>query len=176
MKSIKITVAIAIVSGLTFFLVGAPPVSSQSLTTDEIEMIRQQCSSKQEALSRLNASDGVLRVNRGQLYESISTRLMARFNSRVASSRLDGGDLFSIVASYESGLSDFRERYIDYERALSEAMRINCSNQPEQFNDKVAEARRLRKLVHEEVVNLHSHIDDYRDAFESFAESFEEVS
>lgn len=178
MKKIHIglVVATAVISAFGIFSISevVAQESSSPISAQQEQEIRQECSMRLEVLSRLRASDGVLRVNRGQLYESISTRLMARLNSRIAANSLDGGNLFETAANYERSLDQFRQRYIAYEETISDAMRIDCVKNPAEFNDMVNEARRLRRLVHDEVLNLHRYIKEYNEAFDEFSSSFRE--
>src|SRR5689334_18968108 len=111
------------------------------MTDEHIARIRMNCQDAQSSLSQLHASDALLRVNRGQLYESISTKLMAPLNSRIALHRLDGVKLVATTTRYESQLATFRAKYQEYEEAMSDVLRVNCVNQPVAFYDKVADTR-----------------------------------
>lgn len=145
-----------------------------------IERIRANCSDAQATLSQLHASDALLRVNRGQIYESLSTKLMATFNSRVALNRLDATQLVTVSNLYERQLTTFRNDYQSYEQQMSDTLKIDCSKQPVAFYDAVASARSKRTKVHENVVNLTKQINDYKAAFDAFEkqylESLEETS
>src|SRR5687768_4010153 len=103
---------------------------AQPMTEAHIARIRANCVEAQSTLTQLHATDALLRVNRGQLYESISTKLMAPFNSRVALNQLDGAKLVSITAMYEQQLAEFRINYQQYEEAMSSLLKLNCVNQP----------------------------------------------
>lgn len=143
------------------------------MTEAHIARIRDNCLDAQSTLRQLHASDALLRVNRGQLYESISTKLMAPLNSRISLNRLDGVSLVAIAATYEGQLAYFRQSYQQYEEAMSQTLKINCTNQPVAFYDSVADARAKRKKVHESTTALHNTISDYRTDFEMFAKQFE---
>lgn len=144
------------------------------MTEVHIEWIRANCVDAQSILSQLHASDALLRVNRGQLYESISTKLMAPFDSRVALNKYDGSKLVQEAALYESQLTDFRSRYKAYEEAMVKTLKINCTNEPVAFYDSVADTRDKRQLVHQSTLALHKTIQSYKDAFEAFAASVQE--
>lgn len=143
------------------------------MTEAHIARIRANCVDAQSTLRQLHASDALLRVNRGQLYESISTKLMAPLNSRISLNRLDGVSLVSIATTYESQLVYFRQSYQQYEEAMSQTLRINCINQPVVFYDSVADARSKRKKVHDSTVALHNTISEYKTEFEAFAKQFD---
>lgn len=145
-----------------------------TMTEAHIERIKANCIDAQASLTQLHTSDALLRVNRGRMYETIATKLMVPFNSRVTSDQLDGKSLIEIYTTYEKHLAEFRSNYQSYEQSMSETLRINCQNQPVSFYDKVNATSELRKRVHTSVVALHKAINDYKVAFDAFAKKFEE--
>jgi hypothetical protein len=160
-----------IISGASLWQVMA---QSTTMTEAHIERIKANCIDAQASLTQLHTSDALLRVNRGRMYESIATKLMVPFNSRVTSNQLDGKSLIDIYTTYEKHLAEFRSNYQSYEQSMSETLRINCQNQPVSFYDKVNATSELRKRVHTSVVALHKAINDYKIAFDAFAKKFEE--
>ncbi len=155
---------------LLCLLVARVPVYAQStpMTEAHIQQIRDNCIDAQSVLTQLHASDALLRVNRGQLYESISTKLMAPFNSRVALNKYDGSKLIEQAANYEKQLDDFRSSYKSYDEAMTKALRINCVNEPVAFYDSVADARTKRQAVHQSTLLLQETIQNYKNQFEVF--------
>ncbi|MEO5950582.1 MAG: hypothetical protein ABIQ04_03995 [Candidatus Saccharimonadales bacterium] len=147
--------------------------STTPMDSAHVERIRANCIDAQSSLSRIHASDALLRVNRGQLYESILTRLMAPFNARVSLNRLDGVALVTTAADYERELDQFRASYISYEESLSALLTMNCANQPVAFYDGVADARAKRDIVHNHTINLESMIKAYQASFETLAKTIE---
>jgi len=144
------------------------------MTEAHIERIRSSCVDAQSSLSQLHASDALLRVNRGQLYESISTKLMAPFNSRVALNRLDSAGLPAVASQYDKQLAAFRLSYQQYEEAMTKTLRINCALQPVAFYDSVNDTREKRKITHDSTIELHKTIQGYKAEFEAFAKEFQE--
>jgi hypothetical protein len=142
---------------------------STPMTEDHIQRIKANCVDAQSVLTQLHASDALLRVNRGQLYESISSKLMAPFNSRVALNKFDGSKLLEQSAAYENQLNDFRSSYKAYEESMSKTLRINCTNEPVAFYDSVADARAKRQQVHQTIIALQKTIQNYKTEFENFA-------
>jgi hypothetical protein len=167
-----ITSAFAVL--LTVFLPLSQAVRAQEatpMTEEHIERIRANCVEAQSVLRRLHASDGLLRVNRGQLYELLSTKLMAPMNGRIAFNKLDSMGLVAITADYERQLDTFRLEYKEYEEAMSATLEMDCTNQPVAFYDKVNETREKRKKVNEATKVLHKTIADYRGSFDEFAKT-----
>lgn len=146
------------------------------MTEAHIERIRTNCGQAQATLNQLHASDALLRVNRGRLYESISTKLMTPFNSRVALNKLDSLNLPGITSRYDRELMAFRQNYQHYEESMSKTLKLDCTKQPVAFYDSVAETREKRMRTHESVVKLNKTIQDYKAEFEVFAQKFQEDS
>jgi len=142
------------------------------MTEAHIARIRDNCVEAQSTLRQIHASDALLRVNRGPIYESISTKLMAPLNSRISLAKADGSTLSALTATYENQLNDFRSSYKEYEESLSGVLRINCTAQPVAFYDSVNDARVKRAKVHDTTVALQKTIQDYRQAFGVFKQQF----
>jgi len=168
-----LTAAMLLTAG-SLLIVRAAKAQSVPMTEVHIQRIRSNCIDAQSTLNQLHKSDGLLRVNRGQLYESISTKLMAPLNSRITLNKLDGATLVSVTATYENQLEDFRLKYQSYEEAMSRTLKLNCQNQPVAFYDSVGETREKRKLVHDSTVVLQTTIQKYKDEFEVFAKTVQE--
>lgn len=147
----------------------ARAVTSAPMTDAHIARIRSNCVEAQSSLAQIHASDALLRVNRGQLYESISTKLMAPLNSRIALNKLDGSTLVSTAADYEKALDTFRSDYQQYEEALSRALNMKCEDQPVAFYDGVSDAHDKRMQVHANVISLQALIAKYKTVFEEFS-------
>jgi hypothetical protein len=142
------------------------------LTNEHIQHIKDNCRAADRTLTQLHASDALLRVNRGQLYDLISTKLMARMNSRIALNRLDGAGLVSATAGFDSTLETFRSRYQSYEEQLSTTLHIECQNKPVEFYQAVQRTRELRGLVHEAIQGLGQYIGQYSREFDTFRTTF----
>ncbi len=143
------------------YLVSAQPTL---LDAKKQEYIKVNCPATKSTLSRLRQSDTLLRVNRGQLYESIQTQLIEKFNSRVASNRLDGSELRAINKEYNDMLDGFRIDYIRYEEQLSKAINIDCQKQPQNFYEAVLVARGERQKLHEDILKINQIANRYLEA------------
>ena len=171
-----LTVAIAglLVVGVLLPFSSRPAVA-EDLSPAQAELVKANCVSIQNSLSQLHASDALLRVNRGQIYESMASRLMDTFNERLASNKLDNGAMVTVANGYRSALGNFRADYILYEQKLAATMRIDCKTQPNTFHNSLLEARELRKDVHSDVVKLHQYIEDYRLTVGDFLLNYERI-
>ena len=169
-------VALVIGVSMLFWAVAAHAQSASTLTPDQQQKIASNCVSIKNGLSQLHASDALLRVNRGQIYESMGSKLMDRFNSRLSSNGLDNKAMTTVTDSYRTQLNAFRSDYISYEQKLSTALTIDCTQKPTDFYNTVEDARTLRNIVHSDVIKLHQSIDDYRSSVGDFLLNYERVS
>jgi hypothetical protein len=160
-------------SGLNWVKVSA---QDSVLDSQQIENIRTNCSSIKNTLSQLYASDALLRVNMGQIYESMSTKLMAGFTGRVSNNHYNNSDLKSISKSYDSMLDKFRSDYKIYDNHLSSAINIDCSKNQTSFYNAVADTRTEREHVHSDISNLNQLIDQYQAAVGQFEKDYQDAS
>jgi len=173
LSTLAVVAALTVLFGLSAQTAHA---QSTSLTSEQIDHIRSNCTTIKSTLNQLHASDALLRVNRGQVYESMASKLMGPFNSRLSNNRLDARATSAVTTSYRTALDAFRSNYKSYEEKLSSAIRIDCFNQPELFYNTIEQARINRAKVHDDVLKLHRSIDDYRSAVGDFLLNFERIS
>lgn len=111
--SIKKLIFVIVAGAISLlFLQASSPASAQeaTLTDDQVSLIKRNCQSSKVTLERLHASDALLRVNRGQVYEALSTRLMDNFNTRLSNNRLDNRAMVTVTDSYKTTLNNFRAK------------------------------------------------------------------
>lgn len=141
---------------------------SAPMSDAQLARIRTSCVSAKNTLSQLRASDALLRVNRGQLYLSMSAKLMNRFNDRASSNRLDISGLQSVTQNYDAMTASFITDYKVYSEQLSNTINIDCNKDPEGFYNAIALARTQRSQVHVDITRLNQYIDDYSTVFAVF--------
>lgn len=176
MRRVLFVFLASLVSIGVLLTVGAPRAHAEDLTPEQAARVKANCVSIKNSINQLHASDALLRVNRGQMYESMASKLMDTFNARLESNRLDNKATVAVADNYRTALAKFRTDYISYEQKLSEAIRIDCTAQPNTFYTVLQEARELRKDVNGSVQKLHRIIDDYRTSVGDFLMNFERVS
>jgi len=158
--------ATAILASQTVYAQGA-------LSEAHVERIRQNCVSAQTTLLRIHTNDTLLRVNRGQLYELISTKLMAPLNSRIALGRFEGLQLAATTIDYDRQREIFTADYLQYDDAMTRAIKINCTERPSEFYETLQLARERRYKLHEDTKALTVLLESYKGEFESFAGKFD---
>jgi len=168
------TLLILFLLAISAVLVRFSTVSAQtnSLSEAQISSIRASCTSAKNILSQLHANDALLRVNRGKIYESMSTKLMARFNNRANGAGFNTLYLSQAMKDYVSALNDFRLSYRAYEEKLSKTINIDCNDEPVEFYQSLMDARYNRTVLHTYVIKLNQKMDDYGSAVGDFKNSF----
>lgn len=158
------------ITGLVIALVVAVmPVASwatsqvASLTDDQVEYVRNNCADTQTALRTLYATDAVARVNMGQQYEAISSKLMAPMNDRVVSNKLNGTELVKTTAAFDKELDNFRKNiYSPYKDKLTEIFSMKCYDQPIEFYDRLTYILDLRTQLRTSVDKLEVLLAQYK--------------
>lgn len=132
------------------------------LTNDQIEHIRNNCGDTQTAISSIRATDKVAYVNIGQQVGTLSSRLIAPMNSRVALNKLDGVALAKTAVDFNTEVKQFQELYRDYEESIGAATTMGCYNQPVEFYDNLTTVLRKRGLVRQSLDKITVLITQYR--------------
>lgn len=135
-------------------------------------VVMMDCAMVKQRLKSVHSNDGLSRVNAGQLYDSVANKLMARFNSKIAERRLDGGSLFAYAAQFEERLGKFREAYRTYETSMVQLIRSDCDAYPQNFYYLLDAVRVERQRVQQEITMLHKIAQQYKQAVHTFAQQF----
>lgn len=164
-------VAIAIFSSLAFTQAQAD--STTPLTPDQQQHVEDNCSLIKNTLNQLQVSDALLRVNRGQFYESMSSKLMMVFNARLSNNGIDSSNFVAVTTAYNATLNSFRNDYQAYEQQLSNTIAIDCTTQPASFNTAILSSESLRNKVHSDVINLNQDIANYQSLLTNFSTQYQ---
>lgn len=153
-----------------FGMIISPNVLAQDMVPQTestiLDNLTSRCDEIHGSLRRLHTSDALLRVNVGQTYNSISARLMARLNSRLALNRIDSRELVEISGNFDQQRSEFSSNYNEYESSLSSLIKIDCKSKPAEFYAQLITTRDLRLRLAETVKSMNASISDYRTAVE----------
>lgn len=141
-------------------------------TDSQIQLVQSNCVALKSTLNQLHASDALLRVNMGQLYESMSIKLMSGFNRRVENNSMNNNSLLSETKNYDLLLDYFRNDYQAYEERLSAALNTDCRNNPTSFYNAISSARIYRDKVHSDVLRMNQSIDKYQSIIEQFESDY----
>lgn len=139
--------------------------------TSTYSTITMNCLDVKIKLSKIYEQDGLHRVNAGQIYDTVSNRLMAKLNAKIVNDRLDGSDLIKSAAAFEEALVDFREEYHTYGAAMSRLLKSDCKSHQQTFYLHLTEVRNGRKAVHESVTAITTAAKEYLEAFRKFRDT-----
>ncbi|MCX6728263.1 MAG: hypothetical protein NTV39_00620 [Candidatus Saccharibacteria bacterium] len=159
-----------LVCGLTFIKIAS--AQNDQPTDTQIQLVQNNCLALKSTLNQLHASDALLRVNMGQLYESMAIRLMNGFNGRIERNNLNNNSLVSETKNYNSTLDNFRSDYQAYEEKLSAAINTDCQNHPTSFYNAISTARTYRDKVHSDVLRLNQSIAQYQSTTDQFESDY----
>lgn len=173
MKTVFLALLAIVATATIALVIPAHAQESSDVTSEHIAHIRNSCPTAIATLNQIHANDAPVYVNRNQAYFSISDKLIARLNSRLALNRFDTASLVKISNEYATALTQFRAAYKRYDDAMKDLVRMNCVRQPVGFYDKVTESRTLRANVQQSIKKLHTKIDEYRTAVDAFQEQNE---
>ena len=169
MKSVFLSFAVLIVAVLALTSLPAFAQQSTEMTDEHIARIKANCQSAKGTLSRIHAYDAPTYINRNQTYFSISDKMMAQLNSRLALNRLDASTLVKTASNFNEALSRFRNSYKQYDDSMTELLHMDCTRQPVTFYDKVRQTKDERQKVNDTVAELKKFIDQYQQDVETFA-------
>jgi hypothetical protein len=175
MRLRNIVVALALVAAGSV-AVQVRPAAAITVTPEVVARIRAHCVENQAALNRLHQTDAFLRNDRGDLYRTISDKLMVPLNRRLASNQLDGGSLITIAAQYSSEYDTFYNVYVDYDNALTKLLRINCDQEPVAFYNALLDARSKREAVSKSNQAIKEYVRQYGVSFSDFKSNFEKAN
>ena len=142
--------------------------SAKKATALQGQKIVRECKNIQNQLGRLRSNDALIRVNLGQNYEVISSRLMANLNTRIVSNKLNGSELVALSAEFSENLEYFREIY---ERDLTKLSHMDCSKAADKFYDQLEIVRYQRSELNFNTTKLHEIAEEYQKALERFEET-----
>ena len=131
-----------------------------------LHLIRSQCQSIRSTLQRIQHNDALLRVNAGQAYNTISTNLIAKLNSRLALAQIDSSRMVMIARDYEEARKAFAQQYNEYESNLTALVKTDCTAKPGEFYAQLIKTRDARRQVSESVTTMSKLAADYRVAVE----------
>lgn len=159
----KLSVVLLAVVSVFIFNKTASAQSSE-LTPEKQVVVTQTCVSAQTVLQKVQHNDAATRVNLGQVYETLGSRLMTPLNTRATSNGYNNSATFLIDTTkrYRQSLNDFKDHYESYDNSVSAALKTKCKDKPSVFYGHIEEARRKRQDVASDITNLSNLIGEYR--------------
>lgn len=160
----RILLSVIGVSVALLTIVNTPVVADQDdISPEKQTLIRQNCVTAQVALQQIQYSDAATRVNRGQGYESLLSRLIVPLNTRATANGFNNSatNLTATTNKYQTALNSFKKHYDNYDDALTDALRVKCQDKPIAFYHYLVEARKQRSSLANDVTTLTQLIEEY---------------
>lgn len=161
---LKKLLVIALAFGFVFVVGKTTYAQTAELTAEKQAIIVQSCVSAQTVLQKIQHNDAATRVNRGQDYETIISRLMTPLNTRATSNGYNNSAslLIDTTKRYQQSLENFKDNYASYDNAITGALKTKCKDKPAVFYGYIEEARSKRQDVAGDVANLTNLINEYK--------------
>ncbi len=169
----RLLMAVTLLLGACMVMSVREAGAAATITPEKIARIRSHCVENQAALNRLHQTDAFLRNDRGNLYRTISDKLMVPLNRRLASNQLDGGALLTITADYNEAYTKFYDQYIQYDNALSKVLEINCTREPVAFYNALLIAREKRNELSKTNQTIKDLVRQYGATFTDFKAAYD---
>ena len=167
----------SVISVVLAGLVLVQPTKAETVVTDDlIDKIETNCVENLASLRRLHQTDAFLRNDRGELYQSISKKLMVPLNQRLAANELNGSELVETSADFNKEYTTFYNDYIKYDNAMSQLLDIDCLKEPVTFYTSLLDTRQKRAALNTSDQKLVTYIKQYKAQFDSFRAEFNNES
>lgn len=144
--------------------------SPKEPTEEQISKVASGCADIKKHLTKLHSTDALKRVNLGQIYESISSDMMAKLNTRIVMNKLNGSELVSSAADFSENMKYFRENYKIYEQELKKLQDMDCASNGREFYLQLEKVRYQRKELNYNVSKLKEIANDYKKQLTTFKE------
>lgn len=170
-RALIVIVAVAAVLAAGSHMVGAFDGEGPIILTEaQTQAIADSCTVSKIALGNVHSNDAVVRINLGQEYVNISSRLMAPLNSRISLAGRDGVELTRITAEYNQVLQEFRSAYSVYDDSVSRALAIDCRSRQAEYYAAIMTAREERQTVRGLLDGLNELAAEYRTEVDAFGQ------
>ncbi len=154
---------LAAVSTVVIFL--AFPAQSFAVAGD---VIVANCDTSKANLQRVQHFDKLIRVDIARRLEAISSDYMQPFASRVVENQLDGVALSQTVVAFNDAQDEFKQYYEEYERALADAIDVDCHQSPDEYYQKIEITRQKRSSLQHSFVTIKQLLSQYNANLNDF--------
>lgn len=138
-------------------------------TQTQLTKLTTECSSIKKQLTKVHSIDALKRVKLGQIYESISKDLMARFTARAILNHFSVTNLVAHTSKFDENLNYFKDNYRIYEQELDKLQKMDCEikENSNEFYNQLEKVRYQRRELNYNVIKLHEITESYKKSFNS---------
>ena len=156
-KSLAVTSLVVLATIALLVSVFYNPVNAEestSITTAELNAIKENCATIHDNLKNVQYEDSRVRVHLGRYYETILTNFITPLNATLVSNNTPNVSLIENQSNFVSTRDKFSSDYITYQKNLEELVSIDCSVEPLRFYNKLVSVREMRAKVATDTTKL----------------------
>ena len=133
-------------------------------TQVQLDKITTECVNIKKQLTKVHSTDALKRVKLGQIYESISKDLMAKFTARAILNHFSVTNLVSHTAKFDENLNYFKDNYRIYEQELDKLQKLDCMKNENgvNFYTQLEKVRYQRRELNYNVSKLREIAKEYK--------------
>ena len=136
-------------------------------TQVQLDKITTECVNIKKQLAKVHSTDALKRVKLGQIYESTSKDLMAKFTARAILNHFSVTNLVSQTAKFDENINYFKDNYRIYEQELDKLQKLDCikSENGVNFYTQLEKVRYQRRELNYNVSKLREIAEEYKKEF-----------
>lgn len=136
-------------------------------TQTQLTKLTTECVSIKKQLTKVHSTDALKRVKLGQIYESISKDLMAKFTARAILNHFSVVNLVAHTSKFDENLNYFKDNYRIYEQELDKLQKIDCEikENSNEFYNQLEKVRYQRRELNYNVIKLREITENYKKSF-----------
>lgn len=136
-------------------------------TQAQLDKITSECVNIKKQLTKVHSTDALKRVKLGQIYESTSKDLMAKFTARAILNHFSVANLVSQTAKFDENINYFKDNYRIYEQELDKLQKLDCikSENGVNFYTQLEKVRYHRRELNYNVSKLREIAEEYKKEF-----------
>lgn len=133
-------------------------------TQVQLDKITTECANIKKQLTKVHSTDALKRVKLGQIYESISKDLMAKFTARAILNHFSVANLVSQTAKFDENINYFKDNYRIYEQELDKLQKLDCMKNENgvNFYTQLEKVRYQRRELNYNVSKLRETAKEYK--------------
>lgn len=137
---------------------------SKQPTQVQLDKITTECVNIKKQLAKVHSTDALKRVKLGQIYESISKDLMAKFTARAILNHFSVANLVSQTAKFDENINYFKDNYRIYEQELDKLQKLDCMKNENgvNFYTQLEKVRYQRRELNYNVSKLREIAKEYK--------------
>lgn len=148
--------------------VAASSAEGETVSSETLSDISQNCSSIKLQLERTQKEDARLRVYLGTQYETISSNMMQNLNLRLVRNNLANADLSIQQTKFYSERERFKADFIGYSQEMDKLMNIDCRTKPDKFYEQLQLTRTKRKDVYDSTYRIRELVQKHYKAVNAY--------